>query len=87
MSINEAMQICIKNNVKVYGVKRGSEFFVEINEKGKKTSSKIRYNNNKDLNEAVKKTYIHFANKILLNKPENKEQNEPNPSNNKNPTE
>lgn len=65
MSINEAMSICIKNHIKVYGVKRGNEFFVEINERGKKTPSKIRYKSNKELNEAVKKTYFYFAKKIL----------------------
>lgn len=79
MNINKAMSICHKANLKVYGVNRSGKMYVEVNESNKITPSKILHNSSKSLNEAVAKTYIHYANK-LSEKPQHKKQNSEYPS-------
>lgn len=67
------MAICHKNNIKVYGVNTKGKMFVVVEEKTeemhqpKKTPSKHLHNSSESLNEAVEKTYVFYANKIIGN--------------------
>ncbi len=68
MTISQAISKCNKSGIKVYGLQVASYFFVEMSDRNVNNGEPKRYkkslNSNKDLNEAVTKTYIHFANQI-----------------------
>lgn len=63
MDINKAMQICIKNNVKVYPL-NGYVYASGFTDEPKKFDNKPV--NNKDLNDALTKTYIFYAKKLSI---------------------
>lgn len=66
MEINQAMLTCHKNGIKVYPIpntRLGTQIEVKKNEE-EPIRYKKRLNSHEDVNEAVKKTYIHFATKI-----------------------
>jgi len=66
MTIGEACSICFKKGIKVYPVKVGGTWRINVKEEGK---SPIRYNKSvtegKETNEAMTKTYIFLAKKII----------------------
>lgn len=61
--INQALQICYRNNVKVYPVNVNWKWYIEadINGKKKRFSKAVQP---KEVNESVTKTYIHYANQL-----------------------
>lgn len=65
MTISEAMSKCHKAGIKVYGISFTDYYQVEIVDKSVKNGKPVRYKkrltSNKDLNEAVTKTYFHQA--------------------------
>lgn len=63
MDINKAMQVCIKNNVKVYPL-NGYVYVSGFTDVPKKFDNKPV--NNKDLNDALTKTYIFYAKKLSI---------------------
>jgi|TARA_R110001592_G_scaffold358729_1_gene664013 hypothetical protein len=71
MKISEAMAICHKNGIKIYGYKfkkkhkNWGKYNVEVEENEIVKKSKILHDSNKELNIAVTKTYIFYANTIL----------------------
>ena len=65
MTISESMGICHKAGIKIYGIPFKTHFQVEMSDEsindGEPTRYKKRLNSNKELNEAVTKTYMHHA--------------------------
>lgn len=68
MSISEAVSICVKNEIKVYPVKRRNGWFLQVNFKGVLKTFEKRLDSNKDISDAVQKTYLHYAKKINLHR-------------------
>tara|TARA_R110002020_G_scaffold453632_2_gene668629 strand:- start:2827 stop:3042 length:216 start_codon:yes stop_codon:yes gene_type:complete len=66
MDINKAMQICFKEKIAVYPIIKSKEHKIEYSVNGvvEKRYSKI-LSTKKQVNEAVKKTYIYLANSIV----------------------
>lgn len=67
MEINDAMNICFKNKIKVYPVieNRRQKVAVSFNDKKPKVFDTVV--SGKELNEALTKTYIFYANKLTKN--------------------
>ena len=67
MNINDAMCICFKNKLIVYPIIEKPGWKVEVNDqKNKKiTIYKKIIKSSKDLNEAITKTYIFWAKKLI----------------------
>lgn len=65
MDINDAMKICFKNNVKVYPFYNKTirmwNVVVDIDGQAKKIPKDLKQ---KELNNAIKKTYIFYAKKL-----------------------
>ena len=63
MNFNEAIKICLRNGVKVYPVYKNGKWYIEtmILDKKKIIDKPIQ---NKEIDNAVKKTYIHLAKKL-----------------------
>ena len=63
MDVSQAMSICFKNNVKVYPIMFKGSFKVQVSFDGKiKTFDKMIGKN--EVNEALTKTYLHYAEKF-----------------------
>ena len=80
MKISEAISICTKNGIRVYGVNSKGKMYVQSEEdiqgsvKPRITASKINHLSNEDLNKAVTKTYFFYAG-IIINKIKDKTPN------------
>ena len=62
MDISKAMSLCIENGIKVYPL-RG---YIFVEQKGKQTIKyEKRLTDNKEISEAVEKTYIYKAKKLI----------------------
>jgi ABC-type multidrug transport system fused ATPase/permease subunit len=63
MDISNAMALCLRNQIKIYP----SKGYIFVERTGKQT---IKYNkrltSSKEINEAVTKTYIYYAKKLML---------------------
>lgn len=59
--INKAMQICHKNGVKVYPI---PGFYIEVSAPGSKPKKIDKKLTQKEVNEAITKTYIYYAKKL-----------------------
>jgi len=62
MDINKAMSICINKDIKVYP-ENGYVYVSGIEDEPKKFN--LKPSNSKKLNEALEKTYIFYANKVV----------------------
>tara|TARA_R110000772_G_C13195550_1_gene429495 strand:+ start:663 stop:893 length:231 start_codon:yes stop_codon:yes gene_type:complete len=63
-NISEAMSICIKNGIYVYPIKANGCWNIQVvNKKKINTFSKKLYSN-KEVNDAVVITYIHYFKKL-----------------------
>lgn len=78
MNISEAMSLCHKNNIKVYGVNKKGKLFVQVEDSITKkiTPSSKNHSTMIKLNEAVSKTYFYFAEKLVNKKKDKKEDSE-----------
>ncbi len=66
LTISNAMSICFKNGVKAYVIcLNKNTFYIESIVSGKVKRYSKSSKNNKEANEALKKTYIFLAKKIL----------------------
>lgn len=63
MNFNEAIKICLRNGVKVYPVYKGGKWYIEtmILDKKKTFDKEVQ---NKDIDGAMKKTYVYLAKKL-----------------------
>ena len=63
MKFEEAIKLCLRNDIKVYpvNVKQGWMIEVEQNKKTKRINKIIK---NNEIDQAMKKTYIYYAKKI-----------------------
>ena len=66
MTISEAMSICFKNNTKVYPVVKGFFLNVQVSLNGKIKTFDTKLTT-KNVNEALIKTYLFYAEKFKYN--------------------
>jgi hypothetical protein len=69
MNVSEACSICFKEGIKVYPVKVGATWRVEVKEEGKKpTQYKKALKEGIDTSKALSATYIFLSKRIIKNK-------------------
>lgn len=63
MKIDEAIKICLRNGVKVYPIYKSGKWYIEtmILDKKKTFDKEVQ---NKDIDNAIKKTYVYMAKKL-----------------------
>ena len=68
MTISNAMSICHSKGTKVYGVNKLGKMYVEVSKPNtpNPTKSKKHHSSHKNLNDAVGKTYLHYARELNL---------------------
>lgn len=68
MELNKAMGICLKNHIKVYPVGDKPYFYIEASIRNKPKRFNKKLLTPKDVNKALAKTYIYYAEKLEINK-------------------
>jgi len=63
MDFGEAIRICLRNDVKVYPVPATGGFKIEVSINEKRTTFE-KIIKKKEVDEAMRKTYVHFAKQI-----------------------